>query len=181
MDQPTLKTERMLLRPLVPSDAERVQALAGAREVANGTLTIPHPYEDGVAEEWIAGRAEAFERRELIVFAQTTPAEGLVGVVGVELDMGQHRGELGYWVGVPYWGRGYATEAARRIVEYAFTDVGLRRVYAQHYARNSASGRVLEKLGMRKEGVLRSHIVRFGEPRDSVLYGILADEWRSVK
>lgn len=171
----------MLLRPLVLSDADRVQELAGAREVAVGTLTIPHPYDDGVAEEWIAGRAGAWERRELVVFGQTTPDHGLVGVVGVELEMDHLRGELGYWVGVPYWGRGYATEAAHAVLDYMFTDLGLRRVYARHYARNPASGRVLEKLGMRREGVLRSHIVRFDEVHDAVLYGLLVDEWESAR
>lgn len=175
--QPVLTTSRMLLRPLESTDAARVQDLAGAKEVAVGTLTVPHPYEDGVAEEWIAGRAEAWERRELLVFAQTTPEDGLVGVVGLEFDMPHQRAELGYWVGVPYWGRGYATEAARAVVGYAFAELGLRRVVAQHYARNPASGRVLEKVGMRREGLLRSHLIRFGKAEDSVLYGILADEW----
>lgn len=161
-------------------DALRVQELAGAREVALGTLTIPHPYDDGVAEEWIRTRPDAWERGELLVLGQTTAGDGLVGVVGVELDLDHGRGELGYWVGVPYWGRGYATEAARAMVAYAFEELGLRRVFAQHYARNPASGRVLQKLGMQREGVLRSHILRFGDVEDSVVYGMLSGEWTSL-
>lgn len=144
-----------------------------------GTLTIPHPYPEGAAEEWIRARPEAWERRELLVLAQTNPKDGLVGVVGLELQLDHGRAELGYWVGVPYWGRGYATEAAEAIIDFGFTELGLTRIYAQRYARNPASGRVLEKLGMRREGTLRSHLVRFGVREDSVVYGVLVEEWRA--
>lgn len=174
---PTLTTERLTLRPLVPEDAPRVQELAGHEAVARGTLTIPHPYEDGMAEEWIAARPAAWKRGELLVLGQVTDADGLIGVAGIELDLDQGRGELGYWIGVPYWGRGYATEAGIALVDYGFREIGLRRIFAQHYASNPASGRVLEKVGMKREGVLREHIVRFGSVQDAVVYGALATEW----
>ncbi len=89
-----------------------------------------------------------------------------------------HRGELGYWVGVPYWGRGIATEAAGEVLRFAFDVLGLNRVYATHVPRNPASGRVMEKLGMQREGYLRSHAFAGGHYEDLILYAIIAGDRR---
>ena len=84
-------------------------------------------------------------------------------------------------MGVPFWGRGYAPEAAGAVLQYAFEELGLNRVWAQHFTRNPASGRVLEKLGFQREGTLRGHQKRFDEFEDSVVYGILASEWTELE
>ena len=178
MEMPTLRTHRLVLRPFTQEDAPRVQELAGAREVALGTLTIPHPYEDGVAEEWIGSLEQQWRGREALMLAMVTESDGLVGSIGlVRIDVPHARAELGYWVGVPFWGRGYAPEAARAVLRYAFDGLGLNRVWAQHFTRNPASGRVLEKLGFQREGTLRAHQKRFDEFEDAVVHGILASEW----
>lgn len=178
MDMPSLQTSRLRLRPLAADDAPALQHLAGAHEVAIGTLTIPHPYEDGMAEEWIATVGQYWEDREALILAMETEADGLVGSIGlVDLELLHGRAELGYWVGVPYWGQGYATEAGHALLAYSFGTLGLNRVWAQHFARNPASGRVLEKLGMKREGVLRAHQRRFDQYEDAVVYGVLASEW----
>lgn len=154
-----------------------MRRLAGAREVAVNTLTIPHPYPQGAAEEWIAGQPDRFRSREAVVFAVCLrESDELVGAMGLDLAPEHEKAELGYWIGVPYWGRGYATEAARAVLAYGFGTLGLERVVARHYARNPASGRVLRKLGMRKEGVLRRDIRKWGEFVDVVVYGILREE-----
>jgi [ribosomal protein S5]-alanine N-acetyltransferase len=141
------------------------------------TLTVPHPYEQGVAEEWIAGQEAAWSSGERLVLAVTTQADGLVGAIGLHFASEHQRAELGYWIGVPYWGRGYATEAAAALLSFAFGDLGLRRVVAHHFSRNPASGRVLQKLGMRHEGSLRDHVLKWGAFEDLEIYGILAGEW----
>ncbi len=177
---PTLRTRRLVLRPFTLDDASVIQELAGAHEVAIGTLTVPHPYEDGMAEDWIQGLDRDWQDREALALAMEAEPHGLVGTVGlVELEIPHGRAELGYWVGVPYWGRGYATEGGSAVLEYAFNVLGLNRVWAQHFTRNPASGRVLEKLGFRREGTLRSHHRRFGEFEDAAVYGTLASEWRN--
>jgi ribosomal-protein-alanine N-acetyltransferase len=182
MGIPTLRTQRLVLRPFARDDAPALQELAGAREVAIGTLTVPHPYEDGVAEDWIGSLGQFWEHREALILAMATASEGLVGTIGlVAVDVLHGRGELGYWVGVPYWGQGYATEAGRAVLEYAFDDLSLNRVWAQHFTRNPASGRVLEKLAFRREGILRSHHRRFGEFEDAAVYGVLASEWSDAR
>jgi len=177
--QPVLETPRLILRPFELSDASAVQRLAGAREIAAMTRTIPHPYPDGAAEEWIRKHGPAFERGTHVTFAVTrrNGAE-VVGAAGLAIDRTHERAELGYWIGVPYWNRGYATEAARRIIAYGFSDLGLNRIFATHLPRNTASGRVMQKAGMRFEGVLRQHIRKWGVFEDVAVYGILAEEYR---
>ena len=176
---PVLETPRLSLRPFEQADAPAVQRLAGAREIAATTLTIPHPYPDGAAEEWIAKYAPAFDRGTHVTFAVTrSDGTELVGSVGLAIDREHARAELGYWIGVPYWNRGYATEAARRVIAYGFSELGLNRIHASHLPRNTASGRVLQKAGMRFEGVLRQHIRKWGEYEDLAVYGVLAEEYR---
>jgi RimJ/RimL family protein N-acetyltransferase len=175
--QPTLITERLLLRPLTLADAPDVQRLAGEREIAATTASIPHPYPDGAAEAWIETHAGRFARGEAAAFAVTRRADSaLLGVVGLEIHAEMQRAELGYWIGKPYWNQGYCTEAAAAVVRFALLDLGLRRVFARHFSRNPASGRVMQKIGMRHEGTLRRHAVRWGEVHDLELYGLLAGE-----
>jgi RimJ/RimL family protein N-acetyltransferase len=175
-EQPTFETPRLVLRPFSMADAPEVQRLAGEFDVARTTLNIPHPYEPGTAENWIASQpgmwasgarmACAIERKE---------DQRLVGAVGLNFTRDHGRAELGYWIGKPYWGNGYATEAASTLVEYAFQS-GLQRVMARHFGGNIASGRVMQKIGMRFEGVMRQHAFRWGEFHDIVVYGIVRGE-----
>jgi ribosomal-protein-alanine N-acetyltransferase len=179
LPQPTLETERLRLRPFSPSDAGSVQALAGAREVAATTLNVPHPYENGMAEAWIQTHAPGYEADEQTTFAVTLKqTEELVGAIGLAINRPHARAELGYWVGLPFWNRGYATEAARAVLRFGFEELELNRIFAQHLVRNPASGRVMQKVGMRHEARLRQHIHKWGRFEDIDLYGILGEEWR---
>lgn len=177
--QPELRTERLLLRPFTPGDAPAVKELAGDRDVAATTRLIPHPYEIGMAEAWIATHADKFQRGEFVTFAIVARNEGnLVGAIGLVLNQKHDRGELGYWIGKPFWGLGYCTEAARAVVRYGFESLALHRIYANHMTRNPASGRVMQKIGMRQEGQLRQHLKKWGQFEDIEVYGILRSEWR---
>ena len=176
MSIPTLQTKRLLLRPFVLADAPTVQRLAGDREVASTTLNIPHPYEDGMAEAWIETHAPNWEAKKNLALAVTAEADELVGAVSLRLRLDHRRGELGYWIGVPYWNRGYATEAAGALVAYGFNELGLNRIEAQYITRNPASGRVMEKLGMKREGVRRQHILKWDKLDDLALYAVLASD-----
>lgn len=175
--QPKLVTQRLTLRPFEPSDAPRVQELASAREIAYNTLVVPHPYPEGEAERWIATHRDDFQQNRIHHFALDDG--DLVGAMALMMK-NECVAELGYWIGLPYWGRGYATEAAREIVRYGFEQCGLQRVFAGHYTRNPASGRVLQKIGMQHEGTQRRHVLKWGEYLDMALYGILREEWESL-
>ncbi len=179
MNQRTLKTERLILRPFSTDDAEAVQTLGGDRAIADTTLSIPNPYEDGMAEQWIAAHPGQFEAGTHAVFAIERPDDNqLVGAISLTIDRQVSKGELGYWVGKPFWNEGYATEAARRIVEYGFQDHDLNRILAKHMVRNPASGRVMQKIGMQHEGTLREDTIKWDRYEDLHIYGLLRSEWQ---
>ena len=169
--QPTIETQHLLLRPFRPGDAPEVQRLAGNIKVAETTMNIPHPYEDGMAEEWIATHQPGWEAHTNVVYAITLKHSGqLIGTVSLVKDK-TGEWELGYWTGEPYWGRGYCTEAAKALVEFAFTQPGITKIIARHLTSNPASGRVMQKIGMRHVG--RTTLSdRHGHPAEVEIYEI---------
>lgn len=170
---PPLLTKRLLLRSLILEDAADVQRLAGEYDVASTLPNIPHPYEDGMAEEWIRSCYERFEKDEALNFAITLNTDKhFIGGIALRLNQEDKRGKLGYWIGKPYWNRGYATEAARAVLAYSFQVLKLNRIHAKHFKRNPASGRVMEKIGMRYEGCLREYVKKWDSFEDSRVYGI---------
>jgi ribosomal-protein-alanine N-acetyltransferase len=175
--QPTIRTARLELRPFLPDDASRVMELAGTREIADTTLNIPHPYPEGAAEAWIATHQQAWEVGSGVTFGIVElSANAVIGAVGLTIKPEHVNGELGYWVGVPYWNSGYCTEAARAILDFAFDTLGLHRVQARHLTRNPASGRVMQKLGMRLEGIHRESVRKWDRFEDLALYAVLSSE-----
>ncbi len=182
MSQPTIETERLKLRPFRPGDAQAVKTHAGEWDIADTTKNIPHPYEEGMAGEWIAGHAPAYEDGNGVTFAIVLRTDNsLIGAIGLRVDRDHGKGELGYWVGKPFWNQGYATEAARAILAFGFDTLGLNRIHAAHLARNPSSGRVMEKAGMLYEGTARQAMMKWGKYEDLVSYGILRDDPAAVR
>lgn len=174
---PTLKTERLLLRSFQMADKLEVQELASVKEIAATTLSIPHPYSLEDAEHWLQTKIDNFENDKEIAWAICNRnTESLLGAIGLGLDLDNEAAELGFWIGKPFWGKGYVTEAARKILEYAFSDMNLNRVEANHMVGNDASGRVLEKLGMQYEGMHRQLIKKWGEFKDVKRFAILKSD-----
>lgn len=154
--------------------------MAGTVEVARFTQNIPHPYENGMAEAWIGTHQEQFASGRQVVFAVILRESGdLVGCVGLGRNAHDENGEIGYWFGVPFWGRGYCTEAARAVLRFGFTVWKLHRIHSRHFANNPASGRVMQKIGMTHEGCQRQHVRKWDEWIDIELYGILREDWES--
>ncbi|WP_438483463.1 GNAT family N-acetyltransferase [Oleiharenicola lentus] len=173
---PTLTTARLTLGAFQAEDAPHVELLAGNEAVARTTLNIPHPYPAGAATPWIASHAATFLNGDGLTLAIRLNGE-LIGCIGLTLFAKDERGELGYWIAEPHWNRGYASEAAAACVRYGFETLGLRRIAAHHYPINPASGRVMEKIGMKPEGRLRAHVKKAGSFHDVLLYGILREEF----
>ncbi len=152
---PELRTARLVLREFALEDAPDVERLVGEWEVARTLLSLPHPYEDGMAEEWIATHRPAYEAGERVTWAGALR----------EKD----------------WGCGYATEAAEEVVRYGFEDLGLHRIHASHFGSNPASGKVMRKVGMSHEGHRPEHYKQWETYEDRVEYGLLARDWRKNK
>ncbi len=181
-ERPTIETRRLTLRPFCLADAPAVQRLAGDRDIASTTQQIPHPYEDGMAEEWIGTHQGHYERGEAITFAIVRRSDNaLMGAVGLRIDQQHRHAELGAWIGKPFWNQGYCTEADAAVLRYGFEELGLNRIYAGHFKRNPASGRVMQKIGMAHEGCLRQHIEKWGTFEDLELYGIPKSEYEFQK
>ena len=180
-ERPTIQTDRLLLRPFTMEDASTVKILAGEKDIASTTLNIPHPYEDGMAEEWIGTHQDRYEKGESVVLAIVlNDSSTLIGAIGLEISKDNDRAELGYWIGKPYWNKGYCTEAARALIQYGFDVLGLARIHASHFRRNPASGRVMQNIGMIHEGSLRKHIKKWDKQEDLEVYGILKEEWQAL-
>lgn len=177
---PVLETSQLRLRPFVLSDGDRLESLIGTHEIARHTMNIPYPYPKGGGAEWIGTHADAIKNGTGYNFAivpRNAPDDGLAGGIGLRPNPDQGHAELGYWIANAFWGRGYATEAARAIVRFGFESLELRRIYAHHMGSNPASGRVLLKAGMTLEGVLRQHVRKWDHIEDFVTYGILRHEY----
>ena len=177
--QPTLETVRLWLRPFRPADAPAVQRMAGDRAIAESTANVPHPYPDGAAEQWIASHPAMWTEGKGATWAIVRKEDDAVaGAIGLRLVTDNRYAELGYWVGREWWSNGYASESAAELVRFAFETLGLNRVMARHFRSNPASGRVMQKIGMIKEGTLRQHFLKWGRFEDLVCYGILAGDPR---
>ncbi|HEY1952596.1 MAG TPA: GNAT family N-acetyltransferase [Gemmatimonadaceae bacterium] len=176
--QPTLTTDRLTLRPFAQDDAFDVERHAGMREIADTTLNIPHPYPHGAAAEWIQLHAPAWAQGTSVTFAVAEKKTNrLVGAISLMIKREHRRAELGYWIAVDSWNRGYATEASRRLVDFGFEVLGLHRIEARHFLRNPASGEVMKKLGMQPEGIERDWAIKWERFESLALYSILEPEW----
>lgn len=176
MELTPLQTHRLTLRPYALSDIPALIPLIGAREVAATTLRIPHPYTDADARDFIAASQDPASNNEFRLGIVIRESNTLCGGVGLRIEPDHRRAELGYWIGVPHWGNGYATEAAAAMVKHGFEVLRLHRIFASHVAGNIASARVLQKIGMRHEGCHRAHILKWGKFLDLEMYGLLASD-----
>ncbi len=146
---PVLESKRLALRAPRLEDAKTVAELANDRRIAENTARIPHPYKIADAESFIGGANKSNGEAAFLVTLRDGTVIGACGVVTLEAQPS----ELGYWLGVAYWGKGYATEALHAVIDYAFTDLGHESLQAGARVTNPASRRVLEKCGFQWTGV----------------------------
>ena len=164
-DYPVLRTTRLLVRPFAADEFSVLAALAGERCIADTMISVPHPYSPGDAQddiaryhpEWVSGTAVNF------AIALPENSQRLIGYIGIKhIDREHEEAELSFWIDESAAGRGYITEAARAVPNYAFDELKLNRICAYHMVRNPSSGRVLEKIGMKQEGRLRQRVRKWG-------------------
>jgi RimJ/RimL family protein N-acetyltransferase len=174
---PVLATARLVLRAPRREDAKTIASLINDRRIAENTSRIPHPYSVADAHAFLAqvNRTPA-EPTFLIALADGT----VIGGCGIGTLRGPDP-ELGYWIGVPYWGRGYGTEAARAVIDHAFADLGCERLAGGARVSNPASRRVLEKCGFQWTGVslIRIRALKSSAPVDC--FRLDRGLWASLK
>jgi ribosomal-protein-alanine N-acetyltransferase len=160
------------LRDWREEDAPALARYADNRQIwSNLRDAFPHPYRPEHAGEFIR-RVSAASPRTVFAIATDSEAIGSIGLMPGQ-DVHRYTAELGYWLALPYWGRGIVTAAVRAMVEYGFRELGLHRVFAEPYAGNAASARVLEKAGFTLEGRLRASAFKDGKILDQLLYAIV--------
>jgi len=173
-EQPTLITERLILRPYSLADAKELQTLIGDRRISDTMHSIPHPYSVGMAEEWISMRQKSFDEGKSVQFLITDKPNGfLIGGIGLTISKEDENAELGYWIGKPYWHKGYCSEAGAAVMKYGFEVLALNRICARHMTRNPRSGKVMQKIGLQHEGHLRQAWKKWDKFEDVEMYAIL--------
>lgn len=176
-----LTTDRLTLRPMRMEDAEAITRWVSDRRVAEMTTLIPHPYTLADATEWLERLVTYDENHVDQIFAITLRESGeLIGCIGLHGDETAPWAEFGYWLGAPFWGNGYATEALSEILRFGFEDRNLRRIEAYHFAHNPASGRVMQKAGLVHEGKQKLRGRRNSQLFDRVNYGLIDEDWRAA-
>jgi RimJ/RimL family protein N-acetyltransferase len=172
---PVLATARLVLRAPRCSDVKAIASLANDRRIAANTARIPHPYGIEDAEQFVA----AVNKREgeacFVIMLECAP----IGVCSV--DLREDGPEVGYWVGVPYWGRGFATEAVRALIDHAFGDLEHDTLISGARVNNPASRRVLEKCGFQWTGVRLSRIRAINSAAPIDRFRLDRGLWSSLK
>ena len=175
----TLRTDRLLLRPFQLTDVDDVYAYARDSEWSR-YLPVPSPYEYRHATEFVA--------RSVLAAWDTSPVFAIclsgrcVGGINLRVDKSRGTAEIGYSIARAHWGKGLTTEAATAVIDWAFGEFGLAKITAMADLVNTRSSRVMEKLGMSRDGVLRSERPSDADPearQDMVIYSVLRDEWQA--
>lgn len=173
-----LLTERLHLRHFTAADAPFVVDLVSDPAIAAGVLALPYPYTLADALEWICQQEQGREDGTEYTFAIGERQGGtLAGAASLRVNCEHSHAELGYWIGRDFRRKGYAREAASALLEFGFFGLGLHRIYARHLAWNTASARVLTGIGLKHEGTMRDHALKWGSFQDIEVYGICIDEY----
>jgi [ribosomal protein S5]-alanine N-acetyltransferase len=154
-----IKTKKFTLRPFRMSDAQSVQKHVNEKAIIRNLSNLPYPYALKDAKEWLNRKGQQYRQKEPdeIVFAIEIYSEA-AGSIGIHKIVRGHKAEIGYWLGRKYWDGGIMTDAVKKVVEFGFKDLKLRRVSAIVYSFNKGSMRVLEKNGFKFEGVAKKDI-----------------------
>jgi RimJ/RimL family protein N-acetyltransferase len=174
-----LKTQRLILNSFTELDAPIVAKLAGDIRVVEMTASLPYPYEVSMAVDWISThRKQQIEDNNYIFAIRLKENSDLIGCINIGLNVKHDRGYLGYWVGFDYWGNGYCTEALKKVIQFGFEEKHVTKIWAEHKTLNIASGRVMEKAGMKHEGIMRNHFKQAeGKYLDMSVKSILRSEY----
>ncbi len=168
---PKLETERLILDQIKPEDIPKIVVYAGNIKITENTRSMPHPYFEEDAISWLHMLNQGFKNKDNFIFAiRTKVDEAFMGGIGLTLNVKNNRAELGYWIAEPFWNKGYTTEAVKAILKFGFEELYLNKITAEYLTTNEASGKVMIKNGMIKEGELKDHDVKKDHTIEDGLY-----------
>lgn len=176
-----LFTERLILRPPEVTDIPAIVKYANNKTIADFTLNIPYPYSQEDAVHFLSNVLQHIKTGKQSTFAillKDNPE--VIGFIGLKTEPKHKHAEMGYWIGEPFWNKGYITEAIGALLAHGFNDLGLHKIFAHHMQDNPGSGKVMIKNGMKQEGVLKEHIFKNGRFQTMILYGILESDYRAL-
>lgn len=172
-----LETDRLLLRRPMKKDIPAMVKWLSNPNISNNTLTIPHPYFKSDAEHWLQKVWKGWEDKTDYVFGITLlKNQEYIGAMGLHANAEHNRAEVGYWIGEPYWNKGYATEALKAVLEFGFDVLEYHKIYATHMVHNASSGKVMAKAGMIREGKLVDHYKKGDRYVTVVQYRLIRDK-----
>lgn len=177
---PMLTSARLVLRPFEDHDLDAFRRVHGTREVADGVLTVPHPFTHEAAVERFNKIRDSESKGQMVAWGiEERDRRWMIGVIGIHVTPQHGRGVLGYVLEPPFWGRGYMTEALARAADFVFTEATppLNKLSADFFPENPASGRVLAKLGFRRATLQPQEVMKHGVYRDVVRMDVLREEW----
>lgn len=179
---PELQSPRLLLRQPKISDLPYVTILANDPDISRNTSSMPFPYYEKNAVAWLNMAFQGFDSGERFIFAiELNATKQFIGGIGFSINKENNRAEIGYWLGREFWNKGYCSEALPMIIKFAFEEIKINKLIATHFPYNPASGKVLEKCGMNKEGEFKEYIKRKDQFFDLVHYGLTKKEYCSLK
>lgn len=170
-DFPRIETERLILSQLEEKDIPFIVEYLQHKIYSDFTSNIPYPYTEEHAKFWLKMSQEAFENNTGYTFAIRNKENRIIGAIGLH-DREDDKAELGYWLAMSYWNKGYVTEAAKAIIGFGFDELNFNKIYATYFLHNPASGRIMEKAGMKEEALLKQHLKKEGNYLDIQMYSI---------
>jgi RimJ/RimL family protein N-acetyltransferase len=173
---------RVYLKSLSPGDAEAIATLANDYDIAYNIAEwgkFPHPYTVPDALYFIDDARRNLMDGVAVHFGIRLASNSeLIGVTGIsKIEQRNKKAEVGYWIGKPFWKKGYATEAVSMLISYGFDELGLNKIHAVTFGFNKASAHLLEGIGFKKEGTIKENVMHKNGMEDDLLYGLLKSEF----
>ncbi|MCE7793802.1 GNAT family N-acetyltransferase [Salipaludibacillus sp. CUR1] len=168
------------MRPYEIQDAESVFKVVKLKEIAETTISMPHPYPRETVDWWINFVRENMEKGnayEFGLYLKDRPSEYVGNCGFVSVSKQHNHGELGYFTNPDHWNKGYSTEACSKLLEFGFNTLGLERVFGRCMAKNTASKRVMEKCGLKVEGIAKHEILKWDHYEDVIHLGLIRSKW----
>lgn len=175
LELPHIKTERLIMSSPHVSDLEKIKSILNTNEdYSKNTVNIPYPYTIENAKFWLNLAEVGIKNQNQFIFViRLKNTNELIGGIDLGVNKQFHKAELGYWLDKKHWNNGFATEATKAIINFGFKELNLKRIFATHFEENLSSGRVMEKAGMKKEGILKCHTFKNGKYQNHILYAVI--------